>query len=110
MNETEAALLFAVLSNADRLKVIRALVEAGPEGLKAGDIAVKINASPSRASFHLTALNQSGFVGSKRKSRSILYQINFNRLGALVSFLMEDCCKGSRELRDCCNMQASDRN
>lgn len=104
MNEAKAADLFGVLSNADRLRVIRALVEAGPDGMNAGDIADKIDASPSRASFHLTSLSEAGFTLSEKRSRQVIYRVNFEHIGALISFLMEDCCKGSVQLRNCCGM------
>ncbi len=104
MNENEASELFGSLSNPDRLKVIRALVEAGPEGMSAGDIAVKIGASPSRASFHLAGLADSGLILRERQSRSLIYRVNFERIGGLVTFLMEDCCRGSTSLRKCCGI------
>ena len=101
----DAAILFGLLSNTDRLGIIRALVEAGPSGMCAGDIARKIQASPSRASFHLNALSAAGFLQRERQSRTLNYRIDFNRIGALITFLIEDCCKGSAELRDCCSMR-----
>lgn len=104
MKEDEAALLFGALSNPDRLKVIRALVEAGPEGLAAGTLAQTIGASPSRASFHLAALADAGFVLRERQSRSLTYRVSFERLGGLVTFLMQDCCRGSARLRSCCGL------
>lgn len=100
----DAANLFGVLANTDRLEVIRALVEAGPDGMSAGDIARKIGASPSRASFHLHALSEAGFLHKERQSRNLNYRIDFNTIGTLITFLMEDCCKGSAELRGCCSM------
>lgn len=102
----EAAVLFGVLSNADRLGVIRALVEAVPDGMSAGDIARKIGASPSRASFHLNALSEAGFLTKERQSRNLNYRIDFNTIGQLVAFLLEDCCKGNAELRNCCSVEA----
>ena len=102
MSEEEAASLFQALSNADRLKVIRALVVAGPEGLDAGDIAEKVQAAPSRASFHLATLTEAGFVRRERHSRHLRYTLDFQRIGQLLTFLMDDCCGGSRELRSCC--------
>ncbi|WP_366875756.1 metalloregulator ArsR/SmtB family transcription factor [uncultured Roseobacter sp.] len=103
----DAATLFGVLSNTDRLGVIRALVEAGPNGMSAGDIARKIGASPSRASFHLNTLSESGFLQRERQSRTLNYRIDFKTIGALINFLTEDCCKGSVELRNCCSMSLS---
>lgn len=102
MNENEAALLFQALSNPDRLNVIRALVTAGPTGFSAGEIAEQIGASPSRASFHLSALSEVGLIHSERQSRSLRYSIDFRRIGALMTFLLEDCCNGDPNLRACC--------
>ena len=103
MKDEEAADLFGALSNADRLKVIRALVEAGPSGMTAGTLAEKINASPSRASFHLSALFEAGFILRERRSRSLVYQVDFVRIAALLNFLMEGCCMGDDTLKSCCN-------
>lgn len=102
MVEEEAASMFQALSNADRLKVIRVLVTAGPEGLNAGDIAKKVGASPSRASFHLSALADAGIVRRERQSRSLRYTVNFSRIGDLLKFLMDDCCNESAALKSCC--------
>lgn len=102
MVEEDAADLFQVFANADRLRVIRHLVQAGPEGMSAGDIAEKIGASPSRASFHLSTLSETGVVRRERQSRTLRYSVNFNRIGELLSFLMEDCCGGSAYLKSCC--------
>lgn len=101
----EAAILFGVLSNADRLGVIRVLVEAGPDGMSAGDIARKIEASPSRTSFHLNALTEAGFLTKERQSRRLNYRIDFDTIGQLINFLIEDCCKGNSDVRNCCSMK-----
>lgn len=102
MNEDEAAALFGALSNPDRLRVIRALVEAAPQGLNAGAVARRIHASPSRASFHLAALSDAGLVQRERQARNLIYRVDFPRIGGLMTFLLEDCCKGSAQLRGCC--------
>ena len=102
MKETEAADLFGALSNADRLRIIRALVVAGPAGLSAGEIADHMGASASRTSFHLSALAESGIVLRERQARSLRYSVDFLRIGALITFLMRDCCGDSPDLRACC--------
>lgn len=102
MIEEDAADLFQALANTDRLKIIRGLVVAGPDGLNAGDIAEKVGASASRASFHLSALSDAGIIHRQRQARSLRYTINYKRIGELVTFLMQDCCNGSPELRSCC--------
>lgn len=102
MEEEVALQAFSALSNATRLKIVRALVEAGPDGLAAGDVAQAVGASPSRASFHLAGLAEAGLVTSDRQSRAILYRISFEQLGALMRFMLEDCCKGNPQVQACC--------
>lgn len=102
MDEPTALLAFAALSNGTRLKIVRALVEAGSDGLAAGDIAEVAEASPSRTSFHLAGLAEAGLVTSDRQSRSIRYRVAFTQLGALMRFVLEDCCKGNAQVRYCC--------
>lgn len=102
MNEPDALKAFGALSNESRLRVVKCLVEAGSCGMSAGDIAENIGAAPSRASFHLAALTEAGLVRSERESRSIRYFVNFASMGALVQYLLEDCCGGNPEVRNCC--------
>ena len=102
MDETEAAKLFGALSNVDRLQVIRALVVAGPDGLSAGQIAERVGASPSRASFHLAALSEAGFITATRQARSLLYAVDYTRIGQLMGFFMNDCCAGHPQIKTCC--------
>ncbi|MFY0596689.1 MAG: helix-turn-helix transcriptional regulator [Cognatishimia sp.] len=102
MIEAEALKALGALSNESRLRVVKCLVEAGNTGLSAGDIAEKIGAAPSRASFHLTALTEAGLVHSERESRSIRYFVRFEAMGGLVQYLLEDCCAGNARVRQCC--------
>ena len=102
MEEEQVLTAFSALSNRTRLQVLRHLVEAGPEGRMAGDVATALGASPSRMSFHLSALQEAGIVTSERQSRQIVYRVNFDTIGGLMRFLLEDCCKGQASLRSCC--------
>lgn len=102
MNEPDALKAFAALSNESRLRLIKVLVEAGAAGLSAGEVAERIDAAPSRASFHLTALSEAGLVRSERESRSVRYFVRFDAMGALVQYLLEDCCGGNSLVRECC--------
>ena len=102
MNEENALSVFSVLSNATRLRVLKALVTAGDEGLQAGDIAVAVDATPSRASFHLSSMAEAGLVSSKRRSRQIVYSANYEKIGELVKYLLEDCCQNNPSVLSCC--------
>lgn len=98
MEERQALLSFAALSQETRLQIIRMLVVAGPEGMAAGAVAEKAGVSPSNVSFHLKELERAGLVSQQRAARSIIYSANYEGLGALVRFLMEDCCAGHPEI------------
>ncbi|WP_132032032.1 ArsR/SmtB family transcription factor [Aquabacter spiritensis] len=98
MDEPQALSAFAALSQATRLRIVRRLVEAGPEGMAAGAIAQAVDASTSNLSFHLKELERAGLIQSRRQSRSIIYRAVYGALGDLVGFLMRDCCQGHPEV------------
>ncbi|MBB4234884.1 ArsR/SmtB family transcription factor [Rhizobium esperanzae] len=98
MDQRQALVSFAALSQETRLRIVRMLVIAGPEGMAAGLIAEKAEVSPSNVSFHLKELERSGLIDQKRESRSIIYTANYETLSGLVRFLMEDCCGGRPEI------------
>lgn len=62
MQEKHALEAFAALSQETRLRIVRLLVTAGPDGLSAGAIGEAMGASSSRTSFHLSHLKKSGLV------------------------------------------------
>jgi ArsR family transcriptional regulator len=98
MDERQALLSFAALSQESRLRVVRLLVQAGPDGMAAGALAGALGVSSSNLSFHLKDLEHSGLVRSRRVSRSILYSADLPALSGLVGFLMRDCCSGHPEI------------
>ncbi len=102
MNEDQALKALAALANASRLAVLRRLIKAGPEGMKAGDIAKAIDASPSQTSFHLAALSDGGLVTATRDARHIIYRTNFDTFAGLVGFILEDCCGDDARVKRCC--------
>lgn len=98
MEERQALGAFGALSQETRLQIIRLLVVAGPDGMPSGQIGEQLKVSPSNVSFHLKELERAGLVNMERESRSIIYRADYTALGALVRFLMEDCCSGHPEI------------
>ncbi|TWI29267.1 ArsR/SmtB family transcription factor [Paracoccus sulfuroxidans] len=99
MDEELALAAFAALSQETRLRVVRLLVQAGPEGMAAGAIGEALGgATTSRLSFHLTHLEHAGLVQSRRVGRFIIYSAIYPALAGLVGFLMRDCCQGHPEI------------
>lgn len=93
--ETKSAVSrLSALAHEGRLSAFRLLVKAGPEGLAAGDIARRLEVLPNTLSANLSLLANAGLVTSRRDGRSIIYCADFEAMGALLSFLVEDCCGG----------------
>jgi DNA-binding transcriptional ArsR family regulator len=88
----------SALAHASRLAAFRLLVRAGPEGVAAGEIAREIGALPNTLSTHLTILGHAGLVRSRREGRSIVYSADYERMGELLGFLVDDCCGGRPEI------------
>ena len=84
----------AALAQDSRLEVYRLLVQAGPEGMAASDIAQALAIPANTLSFHLKTLSHAGLVHSRQESRFIYYSANYERMSALLAFLTENCCGG----------------
>ncbi|HSG58690.1 MAG TPA: metalloregulator ArsR/SmtB family transcription factor [Woeseiaceae bacterium] len=82
------------LAHQTRLSVFRLLVQAGPDGLPAGEIAEALGARQNTMSSHLQKLARTGLVTSERDGRSIRYRADFDALNRLILYLVEDCCGG----------------
>lgn len=102
MNRNEALQAIGALSQETRLEIIRYLVQCGADGAPAGDIGKQVDATSSRLSFHLSALEHAGLVSSERRSRHIIYKADFEWLGGLISFLLNDCCDNHPDITACC--------
>lgn len=98
MDERQALIVFGALSQETRLRLLRLLVIAGPDGIAAGALAEKVEVSPSNVSFHLKELERAGLVTTRRDARSIIYSAEYDALSGLLRFLMEDCCSGRPEI------------
>ena len=98
MDERQALSAFSALGQEHRLRIVRALVTAGPEGLAAGVLAEAVGVAATNLSFHLKELARAGLVLSRREGRSIRYRADFSGLSDLIGFLMRDCCQGRPEV------------
>ncbi len=99
MDEQQALNAFTALSQETRLRIVRLLVTAGPEGMAAGAIGEAMDgASSSLMSFHLHHLEHAGLVVSRREGRSITYSAVYPALAGLIAFLMRDCCQNKPEV------------
>ena len=102
MIESQAILSFAALAQETRLAILRHLIKVGDGGMASGDLATAIGVSAASMSFHLGQLENTGLVSSQRNSRRIIYKADYDQLGALLGFLMKDCCANDPRVLRCC--------
>jgi len=94
MKSKDAVSALSALAQENRLDVFRLLVQAGPEGLAAGQIAEKLDVPPPTLSFHLAQLRHAGLIHQRRDGRSLIYAANYEGMNILMGFLTENCCGG----------------
>jgi len=94
METTQAIQALGALAQETRLGVYRLLVQAGPEGMSAGQIGEKLDLAPATLSFHLAGLARAGLAQSRQDGRFVIYTVNFGQMNSLVAFLTENCCGG----------------
>jgi len=95
----------AALAQDSRLQVYRFLVQAGPEGLAASELAERLGIPPNTLSFHLKTLSHADLVIARPEGRFIYYSANYEQMNALLGFLTENCCGG----RSCASATAAPR-
>src|ERR1700733_873395 len=94
MEMTEAVTALAALAQENRLDVFRLLVEAGPDGVAAGQLAEKLDLAPNTLTFHFDRLRVAGLVTVRRDGRSMIYAARYETMNGLLAFLTANCCQG----------------
>jgi ArsR family transcriptional regulator, arsenate/arsenite/antimonite-responsive transcriptional repressor len=96
MEIQEALSSLTALGQPTRLAIFRLLVEAGPKGRLAGDIANALSVPAATLSFHLKDLASAGLIYGEARSRFVCYRANFMAMNQLIEFLTRNCCVGSQ--------------
>ena len=94
MEQSEAIAALAALAQDNRLDVYRLLVQAGPEGMPAGNVASALKLAPNTLTFHFDRLRQAGLVAVRREGRSMIYAARYDVMNDLLGYLTENCCQG----------------
>src|ERR1700720_4337554 len=94
MEKLDAVAGLAALAQENRLDVFRLLVQAGPEGMPAGEIADALGIAPNTLTFHFDRLRMAGLVSVRREGRSMIYAARYETMNALLGYLTENCCQG----------------
>ncbi|RYF31363.1 MAG: ArsR family transcriptional regulator [Comamonadaceae bacterium] len=94
MNESDVVRSLAALAQELRLRVFRALIVAGQEGLTPGAISEQLGVASNTLSFHLKELAHAGLVSQERHGRNLVYRASFQTMNELLAYLTENCCEG----------------
>src|SRR5689334_8067232 len=107
MNSKQAVAALAAIAHEHRLAIYRLLVEKGPDGIAAGEIAGKLDMPPSSLTFHLQQMLHAGLVTQRRLGRQLIYAADFAAMNGLVSYLTENCCGAAASCAPVCDPAAS---
>lgn len=88
--------MFAAMGSEPRLRIVRHLLAAHPNGVKAGDIQAELGIPPSTLSHHLEKLRNEELILMRRDGTSLWYTANVDVMRELLSFLYAECCTRSQ--------------
>jgi ArsR family transcriptional regulator len=94
MEKVDAVTALAALAQDSRLDVFRLLVQVGPDGMPAGDVAEALALPPNALTFHFDKLRMAGLVTVRREGRSMIYAARYETMNDLLAYLTENCCGG----------------
>ena len=100
MDEKAAVVALAALAQGMRLRVFRALVGVGPQGLTPSALSATLDVPASTLSFHLKELMHAGLVTQQRDGRHLIYRPALDEMNALLAYLTAHCCQGA-EIEGC---------
>lgn len=94
MEETDAVKALAALAQPSRLRVFRALVVAGSDGLTPGALSEMLGLPGASLSFHLKELMNANLAIQQRQGRHLVYRASYDEMNSLLVYLTENCCQG----------------
>ena len=90
MEKLDAVASLAALAQDSRLDVYRLLVQAGPAGMAAGEVATALEIAPNTLSFHFDRLRHAGLVNVARQGRSLIYAARYETMNNLLAYLTQN--------------------
>jgi ArsR family transcriptional regulator, arsenate/arsenite/antimonite-responsive transcriptional repressor len=79
-----------------RLKIYRALVRAGDEGVPVGDLRAKLQMAASTLSHHLRHLREAGLITQERQGTTLICRADYSAMNKLVGYLVDECCMDAK--------------
>ena len=89
---TTAAVGFSGLGAEPRLRMLRVLVRAGPDGLSVGQLQASVDMPASTMSHHLKAMADADLITQLKRGRTIINIAHFEQLEKLAKFILLECC------------------
>lgn len=93
MQEGDAVNALAALAQGMRLRIYRALVGAGPQGLTPGALSATLGVPASTLSFHLKELLHADLATQERDGRNLIYRPSIQHMNELMDYLTAHCCQ-----------------
>lgn len=94
MQEQDVITALSALAQPVRLRIFRALVVAGPQGLTPSALTQSLDVPATALSFHLKELTHAHLVSQERQGRNLIYRAVYEHMNALLGYLTEHCCQG----------------
>ena len=91
--------MFAALGAEPRLRILRALLSAHPDGLVVGEIQEELGIAASTLSHHLDKLKNEDLIAVQRESTFLRYTANATALQELLGFLYAECCTRNKAIK-----------
>lgn len=91
--------MFSALGNEARLRILRLLLSAHPDGMVVGEIQAELGIGASTLSHHLEKLRIEELVQVERQGTFLLYRANNQVLEELLGFLYAECCTRSQAVK-----------
>jgi ArsR family transcriptional regulator, arsenate/arsenite/antimonite-responsive transcriptional repressor len=91
--------MLAAMGTEPRLRIVRLLLSAHPDGMVVSDIQRELDIPASTLSHHLDRLRREDLVNVQREGTFLWYSANADSLRELLTFLYAECCTRSKAVR-----------
>jgi DNA-binding transcriptional ArsR family regulator len=88
--------MFSAMGTDARLRIMRLLLSAHPDGLVVSEIGSELGIPASTLSHHLEKLRHEELVMVRREGTYLRYSANADALRQLLAFLYAECCTRSK--------------
>jgi ArsR family transcriptional regulator, arsenate/arsenite/antimonite-responsive transcriptional repressor len=90
--------MFSAMGTEPRLRIMRLLLSAHPQGMIAGDVGAELDIPASTLSHHLDKLKNEDLVRARREGTFLWYSANADALQELLGFLYAECCTRNKAI------------